>query len=72
MSAPPSTLNPTLADLLSPSLDPLFLIPTLLIAAAYLWGFLRAHREGRAQDWPAWKAALFALGVLLQIGRAHV
>lgn len=65
MSAPPSTLNPTLADLLSPSPDPLFLIPTLLIAAAYAWGYVRAHREGRGQDWPAWKAALFTLGVLL-------
>ncbi|WP_119674711.1 cytochrome c oxidase assembly protein [Deinococcus sp. RM] len=65
MSATPSTLNPTLADLLSPSPDPLFLIPTVLLAAAYAWGYTRAHREGRGQDWPAWKAALFTLGVLL-------
>jgi len=65
MSATPATLNPTLADLLSPSPDLLFLIPTLLLAAAYAWGYTRAHREGRGQDWPAWKAALFALGVLL-------
>ncbi|GHG32154.1 hypothetical protein CBQ26_03060 [Deinococcus indicus] len=66
MSAPtPVNLNPTLADLLAPTPDPAFLIPTLLAVAAYTWGFLRARRGAAAGAWPAWRAALFALGTLL-------
>lgn len=66
MSAPtPVNLNPTLADLLAPTPDPAFLIPTLLAATAYTWGFLRARRGAAASAWPAWRAALFALGTLL-------
>ncbi|UBV43234.1 cytochrome c oxidase assembly protein [Deinococcus taeanensis] len=61
----PVNLNPTLADLLTPHPDLLFLVPTLLAAAAYAWGYARAHRtpDGRVL-WPAWKAALFAAGVI--------
>ena len=67
MSAPtPVNLNPTLADLLAPTPDPAFLIPTLLVAAAYIWGFLRARRGAAGgAAWPAWRAVLFALGTLL-------
>nr|WP_255677170.1 cytochrome c oxidase assembly protein [Deinococcus sp. 23YEL01] len=42
------------------------MIPTLLVAAAYTWGFLRARRGAAGgAAWPAWRAVLFALGTLL-------
>ncbi|GGK30555.1 membrane protein [Deinococcus malanensis] len=62
----PSNLNPTLGDLLTLHADPLFLVPTLLAAAAYFWRFAQARRtdEGRAR-WPVWRAALFGSGIVL-------
>lgn len=73
MSAPaptpnlaPTNLNPTLADLLAFTPDAVFLVPTLLVAAVYLWRFAQAQRtpEGRAR-WPIWRAALFMLGTVI-------
>ncbi|CAM3841672.1 cytochrome c oxidase assembly protein [Deinococcus frigens] len=63
---PPVNLDPTLADLLIPAPDLLFLIPTLLVAGYYLWRFIVSRRspEGRAR-WPVWRAVLFALGLVL-------
>lgn len=64
--AAPSNLNPTLGDLLTLHADPLFLVPTLLVAAAYFWRFVQARRtpEGRAR-WPWWRAVLFGTGTVL-------
>lgn len=66
MSVPaPFTLNPTLADLLAVTPDPTFLLPALLVGAAYFTCFARARRtpEGRAR-WPVWRALLFTLGLI--------
>ncbi|GGM13157.1 cytochrome c oxidase assembly protein [Deinococcus aerophilus] len=67
MTAPaPINLDPTLSDLLVPAPDVLFLIPTLLVLAVYVWRFAVSRRtpEGR-ERWPLWRAALFAAGMLL-------
>ncbi|WP_369409216.1 cytochrome c oxidase assembly protein [Deinococcus arboris] len=58
----PSSLSPTLADLLTPHLDPALLVPALLAAGAYAWGYLRSRQAGA--PWPAWRVPLFALGML--------
>lgn len=67
MSAPtPINLDPTLADLLIPAPDLLFLIPALLAAVYYLWRFAVSRRtpEDRAR-WPVWRAILFGVGLAL-------
>lgn len=62
----PINLDPTLLDLLIPAPDLLFLVPTLLVTAYYLWRFVLARRtaEGRAR-WPVWRAVMFGLGIAL-------
>ncbi|GGL68849.1 membrane protein [Deinococcus aerolatus] len=62
----PINLDPTLLDLLIPAPDLLFLVPTLLVTAFYLWRLFLACRtpEGRAR-WPVWRAVMFGLGILL-------
>ncbi|MFC4427742.1 cytochrome c oxidase assembly protein [Deinococcus navajonensis] len=61
-----TNLNPTLGDLLTPHAEPLFLLPALLVTAAYFWRFgqARATPEGQVR-WPWWRAALFGLGMAL-------
>lgn len=73
MSAPPSptapgglNLNPSLGDLLTLHADPVFLLPMLLVGGLYLWRFVQSRRTAQGRErWPAWRAALFALGWVL-------
>lgn len=58
-------LNPTLADLLTLTFNPLVWGALALAGAYYFWQFARVRRsaEGR-QRWPVWKVVLFALALL--------
>lgn len=55
-------LNPTLAELLAFQPDWPMLLALLLTGAAYFLGYLR---RGSHLNWPAWKVALFGLGLVL-------
>ena len=58
-------LNPTLADLLTLTFNPLVWGALAAALGLYLWQFSRwrANAE-RRQDWPVWKVVLFVLGLL--------
>lgn len=64
----PADLSPGLGSLLALRFDPLVWLPVLAAAGWYGWRYVQARRtaEGRAR-WPAWKAVLFGLGVVLLI-----
>ena len=59
-------LNPSVAQLLAFTPDWPMLALLVLSAGAYFWALARARRTagGRAR-WPAWKVALFSLGLVL-------
>ncbi|GGJ81370.1 cytochrome c oxidase assembly protein [Deinococcus aquiradiocola] len=56
-------LSPTLADLLAPRPDAAWLAALLLLGGWYALGFVHAPRAA----WPAWRAALFGLGLLVAL-----
>ncbi len=56
-------LSPTLADLLAPHPDALWLVLILAAAGVYALGFVHAPRE----RWPVWRAVCFGLGTLVAL-----
>ncbi len=58
-------LNPTLADLLTLTFNPLVWGGLLLAAGVYFWQFARWRSTPEGQrTWPVWKAVLFVLALL--------
>ncbi|WP_291422966.1 cytochrome c oxidase assembly protein [Deinococcus sp.] len=55
-------LNPGLLDLLTFRPDWPMLVALLLVGGVYFWQYAAAHNRNW---WPAWKVALFSLGLLL-------
>lgn len=53
--------------LLSWQHQPAVEVTAALVTAAYFVAFVRARRAGKGAEWPAWRAALFVLGVLTTV-----